>query len=106
MDIVETINNLIIQGEGLHIEFKQSHDSLSRSAFETICAFLNRKGGHILLGVKDYDDRDYITCNLYQAYYRLLAFIAKHTPDRFYLESYFRISIREMIFREMAANMV
>ena len=46
MDIVETINNLIIQGEGLHIEFKQSYDSLSRSAFETICAFLNRKGGH------------------------------------------------------------
>jgi ATP-dependent DNA helicase RecG len=37
----------------LNIEFKQSRDSLSRSTFETICAFLNRKGGYILLGVKD-----------------------------------------------------
>ena len=46
MDI-EAIKNLIAQGEGLHIEFKQSRDSLSRSVFETICAFLNRKGGHI-----------------------------------------------------------
>ena len=53
MNIIKTINNLIAQGEGIHIEFKQSHDSLSRSAFETICAFLNRKGGHIMLGVKD-----------------------------------------------------
>ena len=291
---VETVKNLISQGEGLHIEFKQSRDSLSRSVFETICAFLNRKGGYILLGVKDdgviegiseeslqtqiktltsdlnnpqiispvkrldtkvveieekiilyihvpessqahsyknvyydrhdemdiklptymqisdlfirkqsgytenrifpymsmddfvlediekakneailrnpnhlwkdmsledilrsskmylhdektgergftmaaalmfgkepvifsvcphyridvlcrkenidrYDDRDYITCNLYQAYYRLLTFIAKHTPDRFYLEGHFRLSIRELIFREMVANLL
>ena len=50
---VETVKNLISQGEGLYVEFKRSRDSLSRSVFETICAFLNRKGGHILLGVKD-----------------------------------------------------
>jgi ATP-dependent DNA helicase RecG len=51
-----------------------------------------------------YDDRDVITCNLFQAYFRLLAFINKHTPDRFYLEGYTRWSIRELIFREMVAN--
>jgi len=51
-----------------------------------------------------YDDRDVITCNLFQAYFRLLAFINKHTPDRFYLEGYTRLSIRELIFREMIAN--
>ena len=289
---VEKIKTLIAQGEGLHVEFKKSHDSLSRSAFETICAFLNRKGGYILLGVKDngtiegiredtlqgqlktlandmnnpqiispvksldtevveidgkkiiciyvpestqvhsckgvyydrqsevdiklvtypqisnlyvrkqdgytenriypymrmedfvqedieaarreavlrnanhpwksmtneeilrsskmylrdeqtgkegftmaaalvfgkeptiysvcphykidalcrkenldrYDDRDIMTCNLFEAYFRLLAFISKHTPDRFYLEGYQRQSIRELIFREMVAN--
>jgi ATP-dependent DNA helicase RecG len=49
----EKIKSIIAQGEGLNIEFKKSRDSLSRSAFETVCAFLNRKGGHILLGVKD-----------------------------------------------------
>jgi ATP-dependent DNA helicase RecG len=49
----DKIKALIAQGEGLHIEFKQSRDSLSRSAFESICAFLNRKGGTLLLGVKD-----------------------------------------------------
>jgi ATP-dependent DNA helicase RecG len=51
-----------------------------------------------------YDDRDVITCNLIEAYFRLLAFINKHTPDRFYLEGYQRLSIRELIFREMVAN--
>jgi ATP-dependent DNA helicase RecG len=51
-----------------------------------------------------YDDRDVITCNLFEAYFRLMAFINKHTPDRFYLEGYQRLSIRELIFREMVAN--
>jgi ATP-dependent DNA helicase RecG len=51
-----------------------------------------------------YDDRDVISCNLFEAYFRLLAFINKHTPDRFYLEGYQRLSIRELIFREMVAN--
>lgn len=54
--------------------------------------------------VDRYDDRDVITCNLIEAYFRLLAFINKHTPDRFYLEGYQRLSIRELIFREMIAN--
>jgi ATP-dependent DNA helicase RecG len=51
-----------------------------------------------------YDDRDVITCNLIEAYSRLMAFIRKHTPDRFYLEGNQRRSIRELIFREMVAN--
>jgi ATP-dependent DNA helicase RecG len=289
---IEKIKSIIARGEGLHTEFKQSSDSLSRSLFETVCAFLNRKGGYILLGVKDngviagikedvlqiqlktlandmnnpqiispvkyleidtaeidgkkiiciyvpeskqahsykgvyydrqnevdiklvtysqisnlyirkqdgytenkiypyicmddfvqedieaarkeavlrnanhpwknmnneeilrsskmylynkqtgeegytmaaalvfgkestiysvcphykidvlcrkenldrYDDRDVMTCNLFEAYFRLLAFINKYTPDRFYLEKYQRLNIRELIFREMVAN--
>jgi ATP-dependent DNA helicase RecG len=47
------IQKMISEGEGLHVEFKRSHETLSRSVFETICAFLNRKGGYIFLGVKD-----------------------------------------------------
>ena len=43
----------IAQGEGLHVEFKTAADALPRNVFETICAFLNRKGGYIFLGVKD-----------------------------------------------------
>jgi ATP-dependent DNA helicase RecG len=50
---IEKIKSIIKQGEGWNIEFKKTRDSLSRSLFETVCAFLNRKGGHILLGVKD-----------------------------------------------------
>ena len=54
--------------------------------------------------VDRYDDREVMTCNLFEAYFRLLSFINKHTPDRFYLENYQRLNIRELIFREMVAN--
>lgn len=47
------IRSIIAQGEGVEVEFKKSRASLSRSVFETICSFLNRRGGHILLGVAD-----------------------------------------------------
>ena len=49
----EYIKQLIVKGKGTEIEFKESRHSLPRSAYETICAFLNHKGGHILLGVKN-----------------------------------------------------
>jgi len=48
----------------------------------------------------------YIEFNLLQAYERLMAFVRKHTPDRFYLEGDVRLSIRDIIFREMIANML
>lgn len=51
--------------------------------------------------VERYDDRDDIRCNLMRSYSRLLAFICKHLHDRFYLEGNQRMSIRELIFREM-----
>ncbi|MDA3793546.1 MAG: putative DNA binding domain-containing protein [Elusimicrobia bacterium] len=47
------INSIIQQGEGLNIEFKKCKYKLSNNVFETICAFLNRFGGELLLGVKD-----------------------------------------------------
>jgi ATP-dependent DNA helicase RecG len=53
-----------------------------------------------------YDDRDTVDCNLIQAYERLMNFIRKHTPDRFYIEGDVRLSIRDIIFREMVMNML
>jgi ATP-dependent DNA helicase RecG len=53
-----------------------------------------------------YDDRETIRCNLIDAYDKLLAFINKHLPDKFYLEGDTRISLRERIFREIVANML
>ena len=50
--------------------------------------------------VDRYDDRENIRCNLIDAYDRLMNFVAKHLPDKFYLEGDQRISLREKIFRE------
>ena len=49
IDIVMTpdkLKTIIAQKEGTEIEFKKSQDSLARSVYESICAFLNRRGGH------------------------------------------------------------
>ena len=47
------IKNIINQGEKINTEFKESKEKLPKSLFETICAFLNRFGGNIILGVND-----------------------------------------------------
>ncbi len=49
----EKIKHIIEQGEGISIEFKKAGKQLPENLFETVCAFLNRKGGEILLGVDD-----------------------------------------------------
>lgn len=50
---VELVKNLLKKDEGIRLEFKQAQDKLPSNLFETICAFLNREGGSILLGVED-----------------------------------------------------
>ena len=44
---------LLIRREWTEIELKRSKDSLARSVYESICAFLNRRGGHIVLGANN-----------------------------------------------------
>ena len=44
---------IIEQGEGISIEFKRCGNKPNRDVFETICAFANRQGGSLLLGVLD-----------------------------------------------------
>ncbi len=44
---------LIKQGEGISVEFKECRRTLNRDIYKTVCAFLNRHGGTLLLGVAD-----------------------------------------------------
>ena len=53
-----------------------------------------------------YDDRDFVDVNLIESYDRIMAFIAKHLPDPFYLEGTTSISLRDAIFREVASNIL
>ena len=54
MDVsIEQIHELIRQGEGISVEFKTCRNKINRDVYETVCAFLNRHGGTILLGVQD-----------------------------------------------------
>ncbi|MBU0995718.1 MAG: putative DNA binding domain-containing protein [Proteobacteria bacterium] len=47
---------MIHKGEGIDLEFKTCRKQLNRDVYETVCAFLNRHGGTILLGVTDAGD--------------------------------------------------
>ncbi|MCB0397893.1 MAG: putative DNA binding domain-containing protein [Flavobacteriales bacterium] len=53
-----------------------------------------------------YDDRDDIRTNLIESYDRLMAFIQKHLPDKFYQENEHRSSLRDRLFREVVSNML
>lgn len=47
------LKDILQKGEGIEVEFKTSQFELNKDAFESICAFLNRRGGHLLLGIKN-----------------------------------------------------
>ncbi len=47
------ILQLLKQGEGISVEFKKATNQLPDNFFETVCAFLNRNGGSIILGITD-----------------------------------------------------
>ncbi|ADV34785.1 Divergent AAA domain (plasmid) [Mesomycoplasma conjunctivae] len=49
----EELKKLLIQGEGEEIEFKTCKDALSKSVFDTVSAFSNKNGGHLILGIGD-----------------------------------------------------
>ena len=50
---IDRIKRLLKKGEGLHTEYKEARNRLPANTFDTICAFLNRDGGDLLLGVDD-----------------------------------------------------
>ena len=53
-----------------------------------------------------YDDRDDIRTNLLDSYDRLTDFIKKHLNDKFYIEDDQRINVRDVIARELCANLL
>ena len=58
------------------------------------------------VNVERYDDRDLVRTNLIDSYDRILAFVKKHLPDPFHLEGIERRSLRDVIFREVASNLL
>ena len=49
----EKILETIRRGEGIDLEFKTCRNQINRDLYESVCAFLNRHGGTIYLGIKD-----------------------------------------------------
>ena len=49
----DRIREIISLGESITVEFKQSRNKLNKDVFESVCAFLNRNGGNLFLGVED-----------------------------------------------------
>ena len=49
----EAIPQMVARSEGIDLEFKTCRNQLNRDVYETVCAFLNRHGGTLLLGVTD-----------------------------------------------------
>ncbi len=54
-----------------------------------------------------YDDRLTLHCNLVEAYLRLLKFVQRNLPDKFYIgaDGLTRQDLRMLLFREIVANM-
>ncbi|MFA6654091.1 MAG: RNA-binding domain-containing protein, partial [Candidatus Delongbacteria bacterium] len=51
--MIEKIRDILKAGEFINVEFKECKRELPKNVYETVCAFLNRIGGELLLGVKD-----------------------------------------------------
>ena len=47
------LSTLLAIGENMNIEFKKASDGPKADTFESVCAFLNKTGGDLLLGVDD-----------------------------------------------------
>lgn len=56
--------------------------------------------------VDRYDDRVIVETNLIEAYNKCMDFVEEHLPSPFYLEGTTRIDIKNIIFREIIANML
>jgi ATP-dependent DNA helicase RecG len=49
MTTPDLVERLLSQPESLNLEFKQARNGLPGDVFESVCAFLNRQGGHLVL---------------------------------------------------------
>ena len=53
---IESLKKIISSGESITVEFKESKKKINKDVYDSVCAFLNRHGGHLFLGVKDNGD--------------------------------------------------
>lgn len=58
------------------------------------------------VNIDRYDDREVVRTNLIESYEQLMAFARKHLPDHFYLENDIRISLRDLLARELISNTI
>lgn len=49
----EEFEKVLLQGEGISVEFKRCGNLPEADTFETVCSFSNRQGGSIFLGILD-----------------------------------------------------
>lgn len=76
---------------------------------EVISSALSYYRTDAILKIKNvdrYDDRDDIKTNLIESYERLTNFIKKHLSEKFYIEGDQRINARDVIARELCANLL
>ena len=52
MDLT-TLNSILTIGETVAVEFKRCGNGIESDTYESVCAFLNRFGGDIFMGVLD-----------------------------------------------------
>ncbi|MDE6673370.1 MAG: putative DNA binding domain-containing protein [Acetatifactor sp.] len=58
------------------------------------------------VNVDRYDDREVVRTNLVESFEQLMEFARKHLPDKFFLEDENRVSLRNIIAREMVSNIL
>ncbi len=85
----DRVRFLLTTGESIRVEYKQAHDTVPASLYETVCAFLNREGGDIILGVEDSGVSIGVDPN---AAPRMCASIASSTNDGSFLDPPFMLS--------------
>ena len=133
IDLIEEARKMATNRTSNHPWSKMSNEEMLRSAglyernletgkegFNLACLLLFGKDDIIasalsyyktdaILKIKDterYDDRDDIRTNLLDSYDRLTDFIKKHLNDKFYIEDDQRINVRDVIARELCANLL
>lgn len=58
------------------------------------------------VNIDRYDDREIVRTNLIESFDRLMEFARKNLPDKFFLEDENRVSIRNILVREMVGNIL
>ena len=53
-----------------------------------------------------YDDREIVRTNLVESFDQLMEFARKHLPDKFFLENENRLSLRNILVREIISNIL